>query len=1701
MHPAQMEELVRRLVADPNDQHALQTAYGQGQADPRAYASLLERVGDLTQDTTFAAHWLSEAANVWSSALGDARRAATLLMRAIEKDPASDVASDRLAALYREKGDHRALVALYERRAKALAQIAAHDPALTQRLSILHEDLGRLWQDPPLSQPRKALENYKKAFEVDPGAVTAIYAARELLKAQGDVKEAYPLYELEIRAIDDQERKIALLRDEAALRQANSDAKGGTNALRSALRLVPDDMGLQYELATSIVSRILAGDTVPESERKEAADLLVEMAQQYDGDHALAYSESALDAMPGHDRAMQLVDHFAKQVGRDDLEARWAAYVDANPKGAMVSEARTNLAKTYETSGRLEDAIKMLKPLENDPNPSVAIKLGDLYAKAGKTNELAAHMDRHSAQLPPAERVAKQIEIAMMLAGKGDKKGALGKYRDVLETDPQHPEALAYVEDALRATRQYKELRDVLLSAARAANAPLDSRKSQLREAASLSESQLKDADGAVNAHRQLLALDRNDESSRAALHRLLEKGQRWDDLAALVEQEAMAAADVEQQIALEKKLADLHEKKRGDKREAAEALLRVVTHAPKDEDALARAVDLLCAIDDFQRAAAALDEYVGALDAGPQKGKLLTKLGELRDRLGDQNGAADAYAEAGEILHDGDVWRRAEDCATKVERWEQAATAAARRGDLERDPGKQALLRATEAEYILRSGDPQTAIARLEQAIDLAPRDENLADKLERMYEQEGRLDDLAGYLVRRAEGTTDQEQSLALLRRAAVFRRERLTDPDGARDLLLRIVGSTEDRDALSQLAEDASTRDDHASALKYLARLEALATDRAEKTKIALRQAQITADGIGDVDGAIERYKVILDTLNENCREALQAIADLEQARDRYPQAADALERDLELASAGEEKANIARRLGEIYIDHTRELGKSLAAYETVVREDPEDFAALHKLRELSERAEKWPRVLELLDQQIEVEGDDDEIASLTARKAEVLADHTGQVDEALRTLAPFTAGGSDVARAAALAIADRHKADAQIGGQILAWARTTGGTDGQRLLGEAFDRFVAGKAFDRALEIIPDVLRTPRGKDPAFLEQAEKLAVDARSTELALEVQDRRIGGLSGMPRGEELVRQARVRIDLGIPRIEALEHGEIGLGAVPPGEATVLMNALSELAPTPLAAVELYERQITRCKTPGDKLAAIVRAYRKSIELEATGGAQVADKTRELVELALGLAAAPEDAFDSLYAAASPLDAVSDESQHRRRLIEILVASTVGPRDGGRTRSAQLRRAADRMGRELGDDQRALELLAQGLVAHVDAATLDAIEQATEDDPSRAETIYTKALEEVFDGPLVRQIIGRRATLRKDRLGDLDGALRDLKKLHELAPADQAITDRYRAVLTEANDYRGLIQLCEDQILRSKDQGVRADLARQIAHIWEGRLGEAREAADAWRRVLRLKPQDPEATAGLDRAKRNKLEFDPDKHPAQRVLVETSIAPPPPGSRPPAARASARPMARPLAGTPSVRPPSRPSTPPRSEPQPAPTPRSDPPITAPSADETDELVGDLSSQTMTAAPKIAAASELTMPEDYIDTSVGPLGAPREIPEATAEIPFHAATDAFAALPSITDDEDEDEDMKTLVGDSQAIAARDAVEARRDRDRSRLRERSPAETDEIPALQLPHVAHGANPDASAEFVADDEVEIVDDDELVVEDDDHK
>jgi tetratricopeptide (TPR) repeat protein len=1480
MDPSQIDALVHRLVANPHDEEALAYAHQAGAADPKSYALMLERVGAETRDPAYASHWLSEAANVWSTTLGDAHRAARVLMQAIDRDPTQRVAAERLAQLYRDKGDVKALVALLERRAKALAPMAGQSAEIRSELATMHEELGRLWSE-SLQQPKKALENFRRSIDLEPSSAYAIYGAREIYKSLGQWDEAMQMYEAELSVEQDPQRQLALLRDEAATRRAAGDFAGATRAIARARQIDPADAALQQEYGATIVERLQAGENVSAQERTMGCELLVSLAETYDGEHGLAYSAGALDIEPGHDRALQLYAHYARALQReDDLAGRYVSYLQSNPNGAMSPDARWMLAASYEAAGQAQNAIQVLEPLRAQGDARATAKLRELYSASGQRmgsvpppplpppgggmRRLPPPGSLGGTPAPPLaaglspDKVQGVLDAAQMLANKGKRAEAYQKYREVLEGEPSHPEALAWVEDYLRTKRDYSSLRDVLLAAVRVTGESAESRKERLREIAGLCEGNLRDVEGAVGAWRQLLAIDRGDDAARQSLTRLLERSQRWDDLANLLEQEATAESDIEKKIALEKKLATMQEVKRRDFAAAAEAWGRIANLTPEDERAIATASKMFEKAGAIDRAAQVIAENAPSVTDPVARGPLLERLGELREQLNDPGDAGEAYAESAEAQKNAKLWEAAERCFVAAERWDRAGQAAVQRAHMAGDSKQQAGHFARGADFFGRAGDEADVLENLERATDLDPTNEEHARQLAERYTTAERYHELVALLVKRSERLTDKNKRVAVRREAAQLYAQRMGDKESAREMWLKILEDGDDKEALERLVDDAVEREDHTEATTLLRRLGNTATDRAEKARIALREAELLAEGVGDVDTAINIYERILADLDPTCRPALQAIADLQEARDNPHDAADALERELKLVADATERGQIAARLANLYeqMDDTR---NAIRALEIVRKADLEDFDALTRLCDLCEKFEDWDKVAELLAQRIEVEADEQEISTLTKKLAGILADNLDRGDEALAALTELADQGDPSIRVAYVDLGDRLGWKGIVATKLVEWwFEARHGQERLNNLRGAFDRFAEIGRDQDAVRVACEIVRS-KGADHELAEKLEELSIKTGDLDALSIAHDLLARDLSGMDRARELARQAEARVRAGAPRLEALQHGEAGLTSVPAAEAEELLQLLSGIAEKPNDIVDLYERQISRCKAPADRVRALARAA------QVAGAHGQLDRARNFFDLALS-GTPTDETLAVLEEAAKDGDQQTGGERLRRALSQAMAAGGQGARDGGRTRGALMRRSAKMAHDELGDLEQAFIWLGDALVAYVDPLTLDALEELAKGvgDPRRAESTLSRALGEVFDGPLVRQLLGRRAKLRRELLDDKTGSAADLKKLHDLSPNDQGVMDELSALLTELGDYRGMVQLYEDQILRGKDMNARAELARKVARMWEEQLADPREAADAWRRVLRMKQADPEATAGLERAKSNML---------------------------------------------------------------------------------------------------------------------------------------------------------------------------------------------------------------------------------------------
>jgi tetratricopeptide (TPR) repeat protein len=1474
MDPSQVDSLVRRLVSNPHDEDALSHAHQAGASDPKSYALLLERVGTETRDPAYASHWLSEAANVWSTTLGDAHRAARVLMQAVDLDPTQRTAADRLAQLYREKGDIKALVALLERRVKALAPLSSDNLEVRGELASLHQELGRLWGE-QLNQPKKAAENFRRAGELDP------------MRAQADGRR------MSGESDPDAQRRVATLREQAAACRASGDLLGAAHALTTARQFDDRDPALQQEYAAIVVERLAAGENVPPQERTLAAQLLVGLAEAYEGEHGFAYSAGALDIEPGYDRALQLYAHYARILQReDDVATRYLAYLQVNPAGAMAADARWLLAGSYEAAGQPANAAQILEPLRAMGDAQATAKLRELYAQAGLRMPSVAPAAMVPAQPGAMSRGAVDqlrdlLDTAQALATKGARAEALQKYREVLSIDPAHPEALSWVEDYLRTKRDYAGLRDVLLATVRTPGQTVDERKKRLREVAGLCENTLRDTEGAINAWKQLLVVDSGDESARQSLTRLLERTQRWDDLANVIEQEATVEDDVEKKISLEKKLAQLHEHKRRDHVAAAEAWARIAHLTPGDDRAVATASKLFEQARVTDRAAQVIADNLPSIEDPPTRGTLLERLGRLREHLKDPSGAGEAYGAAAEAQKSDKLWDAAERCFVAGGVWDRAAQSAVERAHMASTPKQQAQHFARGAQHFARAGDEAGVLAALERATELDPTSDEHAAHLTERYTASGKWSELVQLLSTRGDRLTDKAKRVAVRRQAAKLYQGQIGDPELARESWWKVLEDGDDKEALEHLTDDAVTREDFEEATKLLRRVGKLTSDRAERTRVALREAELLAEGVGDVDAAIARYEGVLADIDPACRPALQAIADLQENRENPSAAVAALERELKLVTEASERVQIGWRLARLY-EQLDDAKNAIRALELVRKADAEDFDALTRLCELCEKAEQWAKAADLLAERVEVEADEGEMSVLTQKLASVLADKLDRGDEALAALVELADMGHQEVRDAYVKLGDRLGWRGIVATKLVEWwFEAEPGSERIENLRGAFERFVEVGREQDAVRVACEIVRS-KGADRELGERLEQLSIKTHDLDALSVAHDLLVRDMTGVERAHELVRQAAARVSAGAPRLEALQHGEVGLAGVPPAGAEELLDQLARIADDPAEIVGLYERQVSRCKTPVDRVSALARAA------QVAGARDQLDRARAFFDLALS--GSPSDEMvEILERAAREGDEPSRGEQLRRTLCGAMAAGGQGARDGGRTRGSLMRRAAAMVFRDLRDIDHAFGWLGDSLIAHVDAATLDALEELGVEvgDPRRAEATLSRALGEVFDGPLVRQLLARRSKLRRERLDDGPGAAGDLKKLHELSPGDQAVTDELTALLTSLGDYRGMVQLYEDLILRGKDPNTRAELARKVARMWEDQLADPREAADAWRRVLRIKSGDAEATAGLERAKANML-----RKPEPSGEVEAAI---------PEEKASADPAPSPMEG--------------------------------------------------------------------------------------------------------------------------------------------------------------------------------------------------
>lgn len=1360
---------------------------------------------------------------------------------------------------------------------------------------------GQLWEL-NLRRPDRAAPNYRKAYERDPQNLQAIHAARELYVSAGNFKNAASLFEKELAVTADPSRRVELARGLADARARLNDPTGQAAALEEVIRLQPEDYQSMHQLAEAYKTRAQGpGGGIEDLMR--ASTLLTTIAHALGGEHLVPYCEAALDAWPGDEAAFTtLREQYVNSTAFADFAPREIAFLDANPESPYAAQVRRDLSSLYANAGQYDDAIAALAPLA-ETDAGALRELADLYGSAGRIAERVAIV----AQLPPAQDPTQRLhdlrEMAAVYGQQGDRQTMMSALQEILALEPADAEALSIVDDELRNSQQWAELRTILYNASRAPGVSSEAKLGWLRDIATFSESKLGDPAGAIDAWRAVLATTPDDDTANDALERLLEAQERWDELARWIEKRAARETDPDRRREAYLRLADLHRDQRGDAAGEAEALRPVWSDEPTDEPLAMRLVDARKRAGDMAGAAEVL--RVRAENAEPES--LVSRYTELAEHYTMMDALDDALAAWQQVCvndseHAG-AWEAIEVLLERTGRHDLLLETLIAHAEGPAAGSKPARLFARAAEIARLLGDVRTTIAQAERALELEPSNEATAALLGDALEAAGEEDRLLELLRSRVGRAPDGEPKIETLRRLG--RALSRSDRDAAKEswdelrAVSQRVKGRDDVEALEALAGFAELEGDEDRLASLLDEAQRAAVDEPEKRRSLLtRRAEMLEHSLARAEEAIAVLRLAAEEVEPNSAIAWSTLAAAAERHGHHELAANALERQVPLTEDDEQRAALAARLAKICDEQLQDRVRTIRALELQYDADPTEYSVVERLVRLNEAEERWADVLKYLTVLSEVEGDDDELAAMNLRLADIAENKLDDKKKAFEILAAAARNGDDGALDAARLVSQRGPYHRDFAGLIEERAQKTHGERRCELLLELSNLLDAQlRDKKRALDVAAKAVVAQPNSDAA-LDRFDALARPARVVDLVVQSYGAALAGRDGA----EVLRDTALR---GAKLLEAIgapsQALDLVLGAQ--GRAAsddVLLDEVERLAPLAGRGEELFiafDRRRNNTQDERERFELILRAAKAALV-----GLDDVETANNYLRQALSQAASSRGVDNARLArivqAARQADSAKPDANMRSTLVELFATIAKDNDEDEPKLAAALQRAAgDICAEDLGLPDHAWMLYGRALeLWPADSETSAKIETLAEAQGRLPELVdrYEKVIDDAYEAETARFYQLRRATLLGDKLGRVDDGIEALRNLVEIAPKDRSALRLLQETLRKHNRHQDLLVALE----RELEMGTtdKAEVYRAIAKVWDVSLKNAFEAKDAWKRVLKLSPDDAEARSALDRLEKKKRVADDDDDfgddaggpvEAARPATASSMPPPPP----------------------------------------------------------------------------------------------------------------------------------------------------------------------------------------------------------------------
>lgn len=968
--------LVRALKEDPSNEVTQQQIDRVARATNRFddLAQAYRQLAEGLEDPQLASSLFMMSARVYESDLRDVDTAISLYRRVLDSE-SQLAAAEALERLFQQTERYKDLSLILQRKAEILDEPADKKDALFQAAAI-EEDV--------LEQPEAAIAVYKSVLAIDEDDVRALDALIKRYLGLSRWQDLLSVYSKKADLVADPEEKKRIYYQVGAVYERElGDVASAIDTYQKVLELDPDDLqalsrlDVLYEQAQDWQE--LLGVLTRESEMcddpNEAVSFQYRIAELYekrldDVTRAIELYREILQRQVDHEPTLLALEGL-KSGTKDPLGAASVlepVYEAANdwPKLISVHEVQVRhagdpftqvdllhrIARLYEDAlenhASAFDTYARALSLDNG-NESTLQNLERLATVVNRWPQVAALYDAELDKL--TETPDRFIELGLRTGQifeiqLEDVDNAIGRYRRVIEVEPENQNAVRSLDRLYVATERWADLAAILEREAEIGQTPEEILEFKYR-LGQVQQHRLGNVDAAIGAYRDVLAAAPEHTTTLEALEGLFAAGTKQVEAAEILEPLYRSAGEWE-------KLAGVHEAQLSHTQGEEERLAAYYRIAELHEDKL---------VDPVQT----LDVYIRALKEFP----LDEKSGEEAPRLaGTMDGGwetlANAYADILGLHQDTNV---------------------------QRTIGRR-LAKTFEEEL----GDIDKAIETYRYVLSVDPLDPEALANLDRIYLSIESWADLAQILEQRVKGQADDIELVELYARLGEVYETQLGDVANATVAYRKIfdgLDKTHDGaiQALGRIyAGQGAWQELNAV---YERELENASGDVVE-AEIRAKLAHLAAEKLGDTARAIDTWKIVLDLRGED-PEALGALGNLYEQQLMWREFVDILERQFDIAASDDDRVNILTRRARTFESRLSRSDLALEDWNRVLDIDYANLAALRAIASIRRRQQEPQELVTALHQMVDRAGamfDSEELKDIYRELGKVYGEELGQ-----------------------------------------------------------------------------------------------------------------------------------------------------------------------------------------------------------------------------------------------------------------------------------------------------------------------------------------------------------------------------------------------------------------------------------------------------------------------------------------------------------------------------------------------------------------------------------------------------------------------------------------------------------------------------------------------------------------------------------